>query len=516
MLQFVFAFVVFVSSACGMVMEIAAGRLIAPYVGMSLYTWTAIIAVVLSGFSAGHWVGGHLAPLASDTKAGSRRIAIALALASISSLAVLVLLRLIAGKMLASGIGAIPAIVLLSGTLFFLPSMFVGIVSPIATKLAIDAGPLGPGRIIGRMFALGALGSILGTLLAGYLFISWIGSTGTVLIVAGVYALLAVGFALAVRSGALLSVLLVLAIPGGGLLWGGNVAKAFQSPCQTESDYFCIRIVDISADNKRQSAMMILDHLVHSINDAKDPGYLYSPYIHFIDEVTKFRLGPRLAVSQDPSAFFIGGGGYSLPRAWSNDYRAAKLMVAEIDPGVTEVARRHLWLASEAPGLTIVHRDARELLQSLPVTPSFDVVFGDAFRDITIPTHLVTREFHGEIARRLKPGGFYAVNVVDDAENPRFLFSLFRTLNADFQTVEVWITRNEMSDTGRVTYVVLASQAPTSTATINSTRGISRSWDRWPVAELRRLVAAEKVPELTDDFAPVDWLMAGLLFSAKD
>lgn len=53
MLQFALAFVVFVSSACGMVMEIVAGRLIAPYVGMSLYTWTAIIAVVLSGFSAG-------------------------------------------------------------------------------------------------------------------------------------------------------------------------------------------------------------------------------------------------------------------------------------------------------------------------------------------------------------------------------------------------------------------------------------------------------------------------------
>ena len=36
--------------------------MIAPYVGMSLYTWTAIIAVVLGGLSVGHWIGGAPPP----------------------------------------------------------------------------------------------------------------------------------------------------------------------------------------------------------------------------------------------------------------------------------------------------------------------------------------------------------------------------------------------------------------------------------------------------------------------
>ena len=49
------------SAACGLVIEIVAGRMIAPYLGMSLYTWTAIIAVVLAGFSAGHCIGGWIA-----------------------------------------------------------------------------------------------------------------------------------------------------------------------------------------------------------------------------------------------------------------------------------------------------------------------------------------------------------------------------------------------------------------------------------------------------------------------
>ena len=48
-------------SAASLVVEIVAGRMLAPYVGMSLYTWTSVIAVVLIGFSLGHWWGGRVA-----------------------------------------------------------------------------------------------------------------------------------------------------------------------------------------------------------------------------------------------------------------------------------------------------------------------------------------------------------------------------------------------------------------------------------------------------------------------
>src|SRR5260221_12742824 len=92
---------IFLSSAGGLVLEITAGRLIAPYVGMSLYTWTAIIAVVLGGFSLGHIAGGQLADKDCDAVAGARRIAVALALASVSSAASLVFLKWFAGPLLA-------------------------------------------------------------------------------------------------------------------------------------------------------------------------------------------------------------------------------------------------------------------------------------------------------------------------------------------------------------------------------------------------------------------------------
>ena len=51
----------FVMPAISLVLEILAGRLVAPYVGVSLETYTAIIGVVLAGIAAGHAVGGRLA-----------------------------------------------------------------------------------------------------------------------------------------------------------------------------------------------------------------------------------------------------------------------------------------------------------------------------------------------------------------------------------------------------------------------------------------------------------------------
>jgi hypothetical protein len=59
-----------VVSAASLVVEIVAGRMLAPHVGMSLYTWTAVIAVVLAGFSVGHWWGGRLAGKPPGVRAG--------------------------------------------------------------------------------------------------------------------------------------------------------------------------------------------------------------------------------------------------------------------------------------------------------------------------------------------------------------------------------------------------------------------------------------------------------------
>ena len=504
---FAYGAALFLVSAAALVVEIVAGRLLAPYVGMSLYTWTAIISVVLAGLTIGHWIGGRLAE--GEANKAPMRLSLVLVGAAASTAAALPLLRWVSPLLLAEGIHPIAAIVTLAASLFLAPSLFAGIVSPILTKLAVDSDPGRAGRTIGRMYALGAAGSILGTLAAGYLFLSWIGSLGTILAVAGLYAALAVAFALGSRRRATVAAISItgLAVAIGVAGWP---SRAFTSPCRAESDYYCLRVEDFSPQSGRQSRVLVLDHLGHGINDAAQPELLHSSYLQFTDELAMRRFG-----RDSIAAFFIGGGAYTLPRAWSSAYAAPHLHVAEIDPMVTRIAQDELWLAKDAKGVMADHRDARLALQSLPRQPQFDVVFGDAFHDIGIPPHLVTAEFHAEIAARLKPGGFYAINVIEARQEPLFLFALLKTLWSDFKSVEVWVDGDELAQGERVTYLVLSSDRPTEAPILKASRFFPRHWLRLRADQTRDAVERAGVPILTDDYSPVDRLMAHVLLTPE-
>ena len=88
-----YSITVFLSSAMLMVLEIDAGRLIAPFTGSSLYSWTSIIGVVLAGLSLGNWIGGRLA---GGTN-GHLVLGLALTGSALTTLLVLPLIVLVAG-----------------------------------------------------------------------------------------------------------------------------------------------------------------------------------------------------------------------------------------------------------------------------------------------------------------------------------------------------------------------------------------------------------------------------------
>jgi fumarate reductase subunit C len=182
---------VFLSAAAALAVEIVAARVMAPVVGMSLYTWTAVIAVVLAGLSIGHWAAGRLYPDALVPGRGDAVIAGSLGLAATTTVAAAFLGFLAIDVVDALGGVGIPSIVALSTLLFFAPSFFAGIVAPTATTLALADDGTDRGRVIGRMFALGAAGSILGTMMAGFVLLSWVGSFHSLLLIAALYGALA-------------------------------------------------------------------------------------------------------------------------------------------------------------------------------------------------------------------------------------------------------------------------------------------------------------------------------------
>ena len=190
---------VFLSSFCVMVVELVAGRLIARNLGSSIYTWTSVIGVILAGLAAGNYLGGRIA----DRHRPARVLALLFLLASIVSLSIPVLNRWI-GDWVQLWMLSWPLRVSLHvGAVFFLPSMILGAISPVAGKMALDQGHL-PGRTLGSVYAWGVIGSLLGTFLTGYCFIPTFGTAKVVWCVAAVLA----ATSLVMGTGSLLAVVL--------------------------------------------------------------------------------------------------------------------------------------------------------------------------------------------------------------------------------------------------------------------------------------------------------------------
>jgi len=478
-------------SAASLVVEIVAGRMIAPYVGMSLYTWTAIIAVVLAGFSAGHWWGGRIAEAGSAS--ALRRTGWSMVGAALTTGVAALLLRQVAGPVLSAAPDPLMAITLLTTAVFFLPSFFAGVPAPVLAVIAVRDTDRA-GRSLGAMFAAGAIGAIAGTLLAGFLFISWLGSALTLAVVTATYALAALLLfrlaGAAARAAALPLAVLVAAVglSGAGLL--------LPKVCDRESQYFCIRTVVLSDAPGPPVRLMVIDHLAHGISGA-DPTLMFTEHTAMLDRIARLRMGGRSF-----SSFFIGGGSHSIPRAWAAR-ATGPLTVAEIDPEVTDAAASDFWFDRDSA--RVLHEDARRALRLRDAR--YDVIVGDAFTDIAVPAHLVTKEFFELVRDRLTEDGVYLMNVIDFTDRLDALASLVATLRTVFPSVEVWTEERPPGRAERRVFVLVAGAAPSP-----QSRFVAAAPDPVPFAALADafvdgLISRKTPVILTDDYAPIDRLV---------
>src|SRR5437867_11707915 len=100
--------IVFVASFCSLVIELIAGRIMAPYIGVSLYTWTSIIGVVLAGISLGNYIGGRIA----DRWASSFTLGVLFLLSGVTALLMLLTTAWIVGYTLPASISLVGKIVI--------------------------------------------------------------------------------------------------------------------------------------------------------------------------------------------------------------------------------------------------------------------------------------------------------------------------------------------------------------------------------------------------------------------
>ena len=491
--------VVFITSFCLMVMELVAGRLMAPYLGVSLYTWTSVIGVILGGVSLGNYIGGRI----SDSF-GSRKVLGAIILLSgISSLLVRFTVPFFGSLLQGTFIPLYIATFIFCLFVFFPTSLFLGCISPLVVKLDLRAIEKA-GRTVGRIYAVSSLGSIIGTLLTGYFFISFFGTKAIVLAVSFVLFLLGILVFEVLpktffgKSGMFIALVFLI----GGALPGD---------CLRESDYYCINIRRVSAE--ANVYQLKLDHLVHSYIDLDNEQSLQYDYEKVYAVLIDYFLASN--GNKEFSTFFLGGGGYTMPRYLENNYSASNIEVAEIDPEVTKINYNVLGLPTDTRIIT-ANVDARIFLKNLSENKKYDLIFGDAFNDYAVPYHLTTKEFGELVKSHLAGDGFYVVNIIDDYKFGRFVSSYIRTLKEVFPYVYLAPLQADWKANHRNTFVVLAGDKE-----INRTLWASIFPENVLGEEdadgLKYLVLDEELDTfidqketvlLTDDYVPIDNLLA--------
>jgi len=524
--------VVFIASFCTLVIELVAGRMMAPYVGVSLYTWTSIIGVVLAGISIGAYLGGRMA----DRYPRSSTLGWLLFLSGLGAFSISPLTNLIGGAQFHTSL--MTRILLITTLIFFIPSCLLGMISPVVVKLTLNNLEK-TGNVVGKIYAFSTLGSILGTFATGFYLISWMG-TRYILLTMGIILILSAfifgGFFSSKKTFVLCFLFLFLSalLPFVGLHVYATThpeefsfptspiesikkmfSYAFKFPLEEEtyffkeSDYYTIKLKkSIRGNNGNPLESLVLDHLVHSYTDLQDPLYLEYEYIRMYEEIVGWQAKKRESLK----VLFLGGGGYTFPRFIERKYPRAVIHVVEIDPEITRVVKKYLGV-SDPTQIRSFNEDGRWFVMNCKEKGTYDLIFGDAFNDLSIPYHLTTKEFAMQLRSLLKPDGLLLANVIDSFKKGAFMPSYIRTLEEVFgkRNVHLMTLSSDYEKIGISTCVVVASAKTLDMDDFVRTvkeRGGEMTSHVMPQDQLQEYLKERPSIVLTDDYVPVDNLIA--------
>ncbi len=483
---------VFCGGAAVMIFELVGSRLLAPYVGTSLYAWTSLIGVMLGSMGIGYTIGGIYADKV-PTRAALARVLFFAALA----VAWTALLKDADAQMVSTFPLPIELKSLLISLVLFTPaSICMAMITPFAIKLTLlDLERAGFAS--GVLSAIATAGSIVGTFLAGLLLIPFLGSFKTLLVIIGL-------------------LLVMAAVLFGKKYWDRNMLKG-----SALLVFMILSAVGIDRINILSFVAVkdtVYNHIqLFRFQDANtgkralglstDPsgvqaGMFTDGTSDLVFAYTKFYRLSQLLVPDAQHALMIGGCAYTYPRDFLEKFPHANMDVVEIDPGMTQVARTYFGLKDD-PRLNIHHEDGRVFLNENKNV--YDVVFLDAFNtNFNIPYQVTTLESVKKMSSALNERGIVLANIISSVDGTRskFFQAEYETYRQVFPYVAVFSVNNQPRDETQ-NLMLLASKIP-----IDFSSHVSDP--KW-MLYTSHLLATESLSHtfaaLTDDLAPTEFYL---------
>lgn len=482
-----------IACCCGfhlLLLEIVAARVMAPYFGNTLITWTAIITSVLLGLSLGYALGAAALGKQSLIEIKTRRQLLGAATALLTAIALwTVLLPTFGNAALfrlsasAAGVAVGPWRQLLAAMLLFAPPLLLlATLSPLLVELQAKIIRQAPGRSAGLISAVGTIGSLAGALVTGF----WLIPSFRISIILKTAALLQLALAIVCASlvgrKALQWVVAVVLF----FVLVFVVSKRSRGEALWESQNLYHRHLVTQVNGYRN---LYLDRSLQGTMLPGQPTTLVTPYLTMLHQIHKIIPNYR-------KALVIGGGTYSISNYVLAVKPDADISAAEIDPTVTEIARRFFDLPTPTPpNLHLITDDGRAWLRH--TNDDYDWIWIDAYTDHTvIPPHLLTREFFNLAKQRLRPGGLLLLNTVARIRDGIPTDPLHQAVAATFceafpNAIAVLLHDPAKSVWGNVVFM---APPPSTDPTIKDINRI----------DLKRSVA--KATPLTDDYNPVEYL----------
>lgn len=489
----------FLTGMAIMVLELAGNRILAPWFGNSLYTWTGLIGVVLVSLSAGYYLGGFLA----DRWPRYALLAHLLAGGALSTAAIPLL-----QSGLHESLNALDIIwgpVLATALLLALPSCLLAAVSPFAVRLiSLLSADRQVGLSAGSVSMASTFGSVVGTFLAGFVFIPHLGLRSIVLGAGVVLAALALaGYALfVVRLGQRKANTAVAAAMFLSMTTFSALAVEDRPPglvFEKLTYYHRIRVADERIDGQ-PCRSLYLDS-THEGAQVIASGEVVLSYQQF------WQLSRTLTPDLQRAAF-LGGGAFAMPEALLDAFPTAQADVLEIDPAVIAVGRR-FFRVDLYPRLHPVAADARRFLAT--TAHRYDFIFGDAYNGVQyIPAHLVTAEFFQLVKQRLSEHGIYMMNIISAPQGPRSVFfqSVYQTLRQAFGTVDVYLDPQHLPPGETQNMILVASPGKMPAATpVPGPAVAALLGGKWNASQLD----TSRGMVFRDDRNPVEYIIAKAL-----
>lgn len=447
---------VFVTGFVVLALETIAFRMVSPYFGNTIFSFTSVITVVLAGLSFGYLTGGMYADRGATRATFYRLIGVGGTISFLFYASVPIILdgiavvthSLVWGSLLGS-LGA-----------FFVPAWILGMVSPYAIKLAIvDRGITHAGQTAGALFAFSTFGSIAGSISTGFWLMPHVPLTWTVV---GVSLFLVVwggvGWIVhAPRWKARVAFVLVgvsfIGVAYGVYAQEKPVSLPFEGTIvhQEEGLYQTITVLDTVYRNQ-PSRVLVLDRGLSSGIS------LLTNQLVF--DYAKYQALYRLYVPEPERALYIGGGSASLAHALYAENETSHIVVVDIEPSLPSISHTY-FRVPESDRLVYVIDDARVYLSRTEVT--FDFIFSDIFASLfSVPTHVMTEEFFTLVRERMSPDGVFMINIIGslDPRAPSALLSVYNTINKVFTTTELFAVENPRSQELQ-NFVIVASNGAT-------------------------------------------------------